>query len=475
MQLTKSLFLSYLDCPLHMWLHSRGVAAQEDSVFAKHIKEQGYIVEEYAKAYLKLLVEQQYSPGSQLQFEVTLTDGKHESRIDALIYDTEANVYDLYEIKSSTDVHREHVYDVTFQSLVAAASLNVRHVYLLHLNREYVREGELALSELFTIEEMDKRVERLREEVEELRQEVVQLLRQSEPPTEMHCYKPNDCPYPEQCFPKLQEYSIYDLGHTSRKQYQELIALGVKKLAEIPETFALSDKQHRQVHATMLQQPIIDKEAIHAELSRLKYPLFFVDYETFQEGIPRFDGYRSYQQAVTQFSLHVSQSETAAKAGEFDHYEYLAMEQSDPACGLARALCSAIGETGTVIVWNKDFECGRNEELAVLCPEYATQLRSINARTYDLMDIFAKGYYIDYRFKGSASIKKVLPVLCPDLSYNGLTIGEGTTAMLGWYEMVYGDVSEERREELKQDLLAYCKLDTWAMVEIWRRVGEVAG
>ena len=456
-----------------MWLRSRGVVAKEDSLFAKHIKEQGYIVEGYAKSYLKLLVDRNYSPGSQLQFEAALTDGQYESRIDALVYDAATKSYDLYEIKSSTGVHREHVYDATFQSLVAATSLSVRHVYLLHLNREYVREGELVLSELFTIEQMDKRVERLREEVAELRQAAAQLLEQHEPPTESHCYKPSDYPYPEQCFPALQEFSIYDLGHMSRKQYQELIEQGVKKLADIPETFSLSDRQHRQVHATRLQQPIIDADAIRAELGDLEYPLSSLDYETFQEGIPRYDGYRPYQQAVTQFSLHVCRSEAAARAGEFEHYEYLAMEQGDPACDLAEALCSAIGETGTVIVWNKDFECGRNEELATLCPEYAACLRSINARTYDLMELFRKGYYVDYRFKGSASIKNVLPVLCPELSYKELTIGEGTAAMLGWYEMVYGKVSEERRGTLKRDLLEYCKLDTWAMVEIWKKVGEV--
>lgn len=473
MQLTKSLFLTYLDCPLHMWLRSRGTKGLEDSLFAKHIKEQGYIVEGYAKTYLQLLVERNYSTGSQLQFEVTLREEAFESRIDALIYDAEEAVYDLYEIKSSTSVHQEHFYDVTFQTLVARSSIPVRHTYVLHLNREYVRRGELALSKLFTIEELDGKVAQLSDEVIYLRHRAMTVLGLEKMPTELHCYKPSTCSYPEYCFPDLEEYSIYDLGRTTKKQFQVLLEHNIARIVDIPDRFPLHNKQQQQYEATKTKTPFIDRQAIQNELKSLTYPLYFLDYETFQEGIPRFDGYQPYQQAVTQFSLHICRNEEAAVAGEFDHAEYVATTQEDPAKALAAELCRVIGQTGSVVVWNKEFECGRNEELATLCPEYAGQLLGINERIYDLMEIFSKGYYVDYRFKGSASIKKVLPVLSPELSYEVLAIGEGTAAMLAWYEMVYGNVSERRREEIRKDLLAYCKMDTWAMVEIWRKVREV--
>ena len=128
---------------------------------------------------------------------------------------------------------------------------------------------------------------------------------------------------------------------------------------------------------------------------------------------------------------------------------------------------SPIGPEGTIIVWNKTFECGRTAELAGLQPECAEQLLSINSRTYDLMDIFKKGYYMDYRFHGSTSIKYVLPVLVPELSYDSLEIGKGDEAMSKWHELVYGGLTEEEREKIRYDLLLYCKLDTEAMWRVW--------
>ena len=128
-----------------------------------------------------------------------------------------------------------------------------------------------------------------------------------------------------------------------------------------------------------------------------------------------------------------------------------------------------IGETGTIIVWNKGFECGRNEELAVLVPEYAEQLASINKRTFDLMEVFSKGLYVDYQFHGVLR-SKILPILAPELSYKTLEIGEGATAMIKWHEMVYSDITDGERDNIANNLLTYCKLDTWAMVEIWRKL-----
>ena len=116
---------------------------------------------------------------------------------------------------------------------------------------------------------------------------------------------------------------------------------------------------------------------------------------------------------------------------------------------------------------------GRNTELAGLQPECAERLLSINSRVYDLKDIFAKSYYADYRFHGSASIKDVLPVLVPELSYDELDIKKGDIAMTKWYEMVYGELSEEEKEKIRYDLKLYCKLDTLAMVEVWKALRAV--
>ena len=197
-----------------------------------------------------------------------------------------------------------------------------------------------------------------------------------------------------------------------------------------------------------------------------------MDYETFGTAVPIHDGYTPYQQIVFQHSLHVIESEGA----EPKHYEYLVTDTDEPSANVAKRLLSVVGDAGTIIVWNKGFECGRNRELGKLQPEYADRLDSINKRTYDLMDCFKKAYYVDYRFHGSASIKKVLPVLVPELSYKVMNIGEGTAAMMAWYQIThdansaFDEDSIHLKDNIKQDLLKYCELDTWAMVEIWRKL-----
>ncbi len=468
MTLTKSLFLTYLESPLHMWLavHSED-QPKPPSLYDQHLMKQGYKIENLAKDYLTKKVASQYPAGTVLSFQTTLTDGNYEARLDALVHDTVHNTYDLYEIKSSTEIKPEHKYDVTFQFLVAKASLPIHKVYLLHLNSKYQLHGDLDLQQLFVVEDMTDHIAKKEDKVYQLRVEAWNTLRLDHEPSDEHCFNPDKCIYPGHCFPNLPDGSIYDLNHASKKQYRQLLEMGVALLKDIPDTFQSSYKQRLQIQSARQNKAIINQAAIVKELNRLEFPLYFLDYESYQEALPLYDGYKPYQHAVTQFSIHVLREPNSA---EFEHYEYLATQDSDPAPQLAKQLCQVIGESGNIIVWNKNFECGRNKELAILCPELADQLNSINERVYDLMEIFSQGLYVDHHFHGSASIKKVLPALCPQLSYKELAIGEGSAAMWAWYEMIYGNLNEAERSQIAQNLLKYCELDTWAMVEIWKRV-----
>lgn len=85
---------------------------------------------------------------------------------------------------------------------------------------------------------------------------------------------------------------------------------------------------------------------------------------------------------------------------------------------------------------------------------------------FDLETIFKKDY-IDWRFHGSSSIKKVLPVIIPHLSYSKLEINNGTMALDTWGRMVLEEDFKEDIEQTRNRLLEYCKLDTFAMVEIY--------
>lgn len=468
MQLTKSDFLLYLESPLHLWAKTHDQLETKNlSIYDQLTIKQGYEVENLAKEYLRQRLLLNYSADSAVDFQKTVSDGRYEARLDGLVYDAAAKVYDLYEIKSSTKIDKSHKYDVTFQYLVAKASLPIRQVYLLHINPEFVKEGEINLQEFFVAQEVGEMVNKLEDKVFELRSQALHVLDMVEAPTDKHCYKIKTCPCLQLCHPNLADYSIYDLSWWKAGQYEKLVAKGYQKLGEVKESEELTPKQILQIRSFKQQQAIINHQGVAGKLSQLVFPLYFLDYETFNPAVPVHEGYKAYQHITFQFSLHVLEK---PEDRELKHYEFIATDQSEPSEKLAEALLRVIGDAGSVIVWNKSFECGRNEELGKLQPELAEQMKAINERVFDLMEIFSEGLYVDYKFHGSASIKKVLPVLVPELSYKGLAIGEGATAMSKWWEMVSGKASEKEREEIKENLLRYCELDTRAMVEIWRVV-----
>lgn len=244
----------------------------------------------------------------------------------------------------------------------------------------------------------------------------------------------------------------------------QLEALGITRLIDIPADFALNSKQQLQVQATRQNKPILQPDKIAEFLGGFTYPLYFFDYETMSSLVPYFDGMRPYQQVPFQYSLHVLD----APGAELKHVEYLHRDNSNPAEALSKALKSHIGQTGSIITWNMSFETNCNTTLGELVPEYAAFYEQLNSRIVDLMVPFMNDWYVDKRFGGSASIKNVLPILVPELSYKALGIQEGTAASRLWMEAVLDGSRDGEKEQILGDLVEYCGLDTLAMVEIFK-------
>jgi hypothetical protein len=423
---------------------------------------QGQEVERMAQEFLNRRITQDH-PEAELKFEFELTDGDYYARLDAAVYFPGEDVWDIYEIKSGSGVAKEHLLDAAFQRLVSAANLNVRDTYIVHINKHYRRAGDVVLDTLFVIENVNQDIRDLCEELRSGREAALMTAEADTPDRIATCLKPKDCPCPRLCHPNLPEQSIYDLPRIGKKA-STMRDMGILSVNQIPADFSLSSNQLRYVEAVKRDAPMIDHARVKSALDEMVYPLYFLDYETFNPAVPWYDGYSPYQHIVFQYSLHVFE-EPSAKA---THYEYLATEENDPALGLAVDLLGRIGPAGSVVVWNKSFEVSRNWEMAQLHPKVASGLVSINERIFDLMEVFSKGYYVHPGFHGSASIKNVLPVLASDLSYEGMSITEGGGAMLAWAEMMSGEMDVPKFEKTRKDLLEYCKLDTWAMVRIWQ-------
>lgn len=461
------------------------------SDFEKSLLEKGNLVEEWARKLFPdsvlitesdeeslRITKQHVANKTHIIFQSKFIYNKFLAKNDALEYDAKNDCWNLYEIKGTNTLDEnakeiDHIEDATFQTIILKAlGIKVGKVYIIHLNKEYVREGEINVQELFAKDDITAEVENREEATKEKMQKAAEgLFQQDESALICQCIysgRSAHCTTFRYSYPKLPEYSIHDLSRigSSKKKLGTLVDSQIFDINDIPEDFELTLNQKNQVYAHKTQKPIIDLATIKKELKSLVYPLYFFDYETYPPAIPLFEGFKPYQQIPFQFSLHVLNDEDSEPA----HFEYLHEEPTDPSIPIINKLREMIGPEGSIIVWSKRFEKGINSQLAERCPEHADFLENINDRIYDLMEIFQKQFYVHHEFKGKVSIKKVLPVMVPELSYKELEIKEGGAAMDAWYEMVFGNGSREDKKKISADLRTYCGLDTYAMYAIWKKL-----
>ena len=465
--LSKTDFLWYLDAPMHLWARAHGQLEEKPSLYEQHLMKQGQQVEGLARQYLEGVILPEYQQ-AELIWQRPFDNGKYEIRVDALIHDQQANAYDLYEIKSATSVKKDYEIDLTFQVLLLEELLPLRQTTLVHINRDYQQGDRIDIKNYFTHEEISSRVAKRRKSVAALRDAAYATAQMPSPQSDFACTKPQSCPCPALCHPNLPEHPVYDIPYIGKKA-AELREMGITAIQDIPQNFDLNPKQRKHTRAAVTGKPVVDKPAIRGSLDSLKYPLYFLDYETFNPALPLFPGYHPYEHIVFQYSLfRVDQP-----GSEPQHTDCLLTAPRDPAPEIVRHLLKDLGNSGAVIVWNQVFEAQRNKDLAIHCPGDAGRLLGINERLYDLMKIFKDGHYVHPDFHGSASLKAVLPILCPNLKYEDLQISQGEEAMLAWYWIVSGQIPEKEIPGVETALKAYCRLDTFGMIAILNKLREI--
>ncbi len=464
-RLTKTAYLQFLKCPPEFWLqvHEPLMVAEPITLEHEHLRQQGYLVE----SYVKQLARFQSDESVFVDFQRTYQTSDLNARCDIVVLDRSTNEIEIYEIKSSGSVKEEHYDDVAFQKVVAERSgVKVRRVGVVTLNTEYVRQGDIDPEQLFTITDITAEVDlRLASTEEHIRLAFEYLKTLPAASLADYCIdRKLDCRYLTLHFENLPDHTVFDLVYLKHEKRRELLRSNVIDILDIPEDFPLSDKQRLQVDVARSRTPRIEKQKIADRLASWQYPLHFLDYETFAYAVPQFDGVRPFQQMVFQYSLH-----TIDHAGaEPRHSEYLSRGNDKLALSVAKHLRDAMGEIGTVLVWYEAFEKGRNDEMGAMFPELKEFFDEVNAKTVDLMKVFSDNLYVHPDFKGRTSIKKVLPVLVPDLDYKALGIGDGLSATIKWFRAVtWETMVDTERQQIFNDLLEYCDLDTMAMVRIF--------
>ena len=489
--LSKSRYTLFCQCPKTLWLRTykpdeatvdAGVEARFESgnevgdlamgLFGPFVEVT--VKREDGSLDLAAMVEktqEEMERGTDVICEASFTFEKNYCAVDILR--KTKNGWAIYEVKSSSFPEfdgqeaklEKYAPDIAYQKWVLEqCGINVTDTYLVCLNSDYVRQGEL--NEYLKVPARVSQALKL-------------LASEEEPDLDLseHCMKPYGCAFLDYC--KRQhgvpqgEPTIFDLYRMNFSKKLEHYHAGRILFNDVREE-ALSDKQQMQVECTLNKTEHIDVDGIREFLASLSYPLYFLDFETLQQPVPQYNGQRPYQQITFQYSLHIKRSADAP----YEHREFLAPNDgSDPRRHLAEQLCKDIPMNVCTLAYNKGFECGRIKELASLYPDLAVHLLNIRDHIQDLLTPFQSGYYYVPAMHGSFSIKSVLPALFPDepsLNYHNLDerCQNGGNAMTLFPAIQFMEPEEAKAS--REALLRYCELDTWAMVKVWEKLKEVA-
>ena len=375
----------------------------------------------------------------------------------------------LIEVKSTTDVKEHHLGDVAIQHRVVSRSgVDLASSCLAHVSRDYVYEGgHIDASRFFKIRNLTRQVERLQAEFTvQLRSQFRVLAMAEAPniPAGRHCSNPFTCEFFDHCNPPIPEDHILRLPRIHASTVAKLVALGVQSIHDIPENYPLTGRLRRACASVQMGEPWYSPE-IGQELRKLKYPLYFADFETVNPALPRFVGMRPYDQIPFQWSVHVQRQPGAAP----EHFEFLATDRSDPRQAFISALYDVLGDHGSIVVYSQQFESQRLLDLASWLPEFAGRITKIQRRLWDLLPIIRDHVYHP-AFGGSYSLKSVLPALVPEMTYEGMEVADGQDAGLAWESLIGGSLDQAESERIRKALLNYCGQDTLAMVKLLERL-----
>jgi predicted RecB family nuclease len=375
------------------------------------------------------------------------------------------NRWRLVEVKSTADLKEHHLEDVAIQSYVLSRSgLKLASVWLAHVNRAYVLAGETVdPRQFFLFRNLTRRAQQLQPALTfQLRSQfrVLSMPKAPDLPTGPHCINPVVCEFFHYCNqPKADDHIGY-IPRLNASAMEQLEEMGVESIRDIPDDFELSEFQRRVCTSMQTGQSWFSAD-LKGEVDSLKYPLYFMDFETVNPAIPRFVGMHPYDHIPFQFSVHVQQEPGAAPK----HLEFLAMDNGDPRPAFISSLCEALGEHGTIVVYNEQFESQRLWELAGWLPEYTQRIRDIQSRLWDLLPVVRNHVYHP-AFGGSFSLKAVLPALVPEMTYEGMEVPNGQAAGIAWEALIRGKLDRAEQDKIKNALLEYCGQDTLALVRL---------
>jgi len=390
--------------------------------------------------------------------------------------------FSINEVKALTSIRKKNknacledriIRDLGFQYYVLRqAGVDVRKVNCIYLNENYVRGGSIKHNELFIMDDVtDEIIKYVEEQIEDDIRSLERFISNSNT-KDLRSTKCAKCKsFSEYCLRDLPTPNVFDLNGTFCRKRDVFYKEGDITFEKLMKRKDLNTNTRQEIEAEILQREYVDKKSISEFLEGIRLPVYFLDFETYQNAIPEVEGQWPYEQVPFQYSLDIVEDSNM----ELIHKEFLAEENGDPRRMMAEKLVNDIPKGVCVIAYNISFEKGRLEELAELYPDLKEHLLNIAENLIDLEIPFKKRWYYKREMKGKSSIKKVLPALFPNdpnLNYANLPgVQNGQQAKEMFLKL--RDMSDEERLEQRSYMLQYCALDTFAMVKVWEALLQV--
>ena len=362
-------------------------------------------------------------------YEAAFTFEGIRIRADILVQGNDGG-FDLVEVKSSTGVKPEHIPDVAIQLYVLQnLGVPINNAYLMHINNRYVYPGgDYNLEELFTMGDFTAQAQRsVSDGVPGDLARMWEALQREAPPdieTGKHCTSPYLCPF----FGNCHHSGVGDPGGS----YGEAVV----------------------------------SHDLGSQLAEITYPAGFLDFETFMPALPVYAGTRPYQTIPFQWSLHIQEED-----GRLTHREFLNDDTDDPRERLILSLLDSIPPQGSIVVYSP-YEQRILTELGRDYPRYESELTCLRDRLFDLLPIIRSNYHNPAL--PNYSLKSVVPVLVPGWGYSDLEIQEGSAASAFYAGIITGNITGEERTKIREALLAYCRMDTEALVRVLTALRHLA-
>lgn len=370
----------------------------------------------------------------------------------------------VIEVKSSVNDKEEFIDDMAYTAMVISrAGVAISNASLLLVSKSF-RLGMKNEDLFLQIEHTDEVLNRISvfssawEQIEEITRKPVK----PEPNLMLECRK---CEIFKECIGKDIENHIFDLPRLRQSKFDQLTESSIVRIESIPDGFPLTENQSRVKNCVEAKKPFVGN-TLKSELKSISWPVYYLDFETVMTAIPLYLGIAPYTQVPTQYSI-----DKCSEPGHIvDHVEYLANPSKDCRRELAENLINDLRGKGSIVVYS-GFEKSIISSLEELYPQLSEKLNLLIGRLVDLRTIIMKNFYHP-DFHGSRSIKTVLPVLASDISYDGLEIADGDTAMGVFAFLALGKYGSKEAVRMKRNLLDYCRKDTLALVKLHKRLAE---